>query len=749
MALPTSRKLLPVAVLLLATIPFVSGLRNGFTLDDVALAAENPRIRDGARLSEAFTTDWWNGQRPHSLLYRPLTMASFAIDYAAARHGEAGPPPARLPARDAFPFHVQSLLWHGAASVALFLLVFEMFASPGLALATAAIFAVHPVHTEAVYGIVGRAELMSASFAFVSLLFAWRVVRDDPQGAARPALAGAFLLAALLSKESAIVIPAVPLFWVLLRDPAERSTLLARSSFRRLLASLGVAALAYLAIRTAVLGSPVAPSPTAPGTIVVDNPIAGAGGIARLLTPLRVFGETLRVIVYPRTLSADYSYDQLPLVRSLDGATAASALALAGLVAAVFLLRRRAPAASFGVFFFLLAWGLTSNLPVVIGTIFGERLFYLPSAGACLAIASVLTYAAARVPARGLAAAAIGVLVLVGGARTWARAADWKDNAALFASAAAASPRSCKALDGYASELFTAGRPRDAIAWAQRALNVYPDFPGAHQTLAKSLRIMANEEADPAQKAELRGRAAAHARKLLELYAGSAGGGRGLADAWNVMGSLALDADDAEGALTDFEKSLASDPAFVPSIVGSGVALARRGDRDGALKRFEQAQALDPGNADARGNAAEMHRLLAGEPAAQANLHGVRGMQLFEEKRLAESLAEFREAARLQPQAARAYLGIGTVLAAQSDAETDANRKRAYVDEAISAFTHALELEPDNADAHRNLGIIYLGQRRDPKKVAEHFRAYLRLVPGSPQRAQMEETIRQMDARSP
>ena len=79
-----------------------------------------------------------------------------------------------------------------------------------LALATAALFAVHPVHTEAVYGIVGRAELLSAFLVFSCLLVSWRVVRDDPEGWGRPALAGFLLWLAALSKEYAIVVPLIP-----------------------------------------------------------------------------------------------------------------------------------------------------------------------------------------------------------------------------------------------------------------------------------------------------------------------------------------------------------------------------------------------------------------------------------------------------------------------------------------------------------------------------------------------------------
>ena len=75
-------------------------------------------MRSVAGLGDVFSTDWWDGKRPQSLLYRPLTMATFAIDYAATRLGASGPPPARLGDGAAFPFHLQNVLWHAAASVA-------------------------------------------------------------------------------------------------------------------------------------------------------------------------------------------------------------------------------------------------------------------------------------------------------------------------------------------------------------------------------------------------------------------------------------------------------------------------------------------------------------------------------------------------------------------------------------------------------------------------------------------------------
>ena len=741
----------------LATLPYVNGLRNGFTFDDLSLAAENQRLRSPAGVARVFTSDWWDGKTPQSLLYRPLTMASFAIDYAAGRSGETGPPPARLPDDAARPFHIQNLLWHGAACVAFYLLILELFARPGLALAAAALFAVHPVHTEAVNGIVGRAELMSACFTFFALVVAQRVFRDPSRSIAPAALAGALALAALLSKEQAIIVPFVPLLWLLPMTKKERNAKVRSKSFRNVTIALATATIVYLAMRGAALGSPFATGAIDHAPIVVDNPVKSATGAARLLTPLRVFGEALRVLVFPKTLSADYSYDQLPLIHSMDAATAGSAFILLALAGAVFVLRKRSPAASFGIGFFLLSFTLTSNIPIVIGTIFGERLLYLGSAGACLAVACGLIAAGKRFNLRNVATGAIAALVLLAAARTWARNADWKNNQTLFASAAAASPRSCKALDGYGSELLTAGRPKDALPWAERALAIYPSYPGAHQTLAKSLRAIANDEQDPARKAELRAKATEHAQALIAIYSASIGSAEGLADAWNVLGGLALDQGHVDDAVTNYRKSLELAPAFVPAVVGLGAALEAQAERasgtqtaeqlrDAATKQFNQAVALDPGNVEARRNAELLRGATTGDAAATANMHGLSGTRLLQEKRFAEAVAEFREAAKLQPQAARGFLGLGSALVSQAGEETDAKQKAALIDEAIRSFEHALVLEPDNPGAHMNLGITYLNQRRDPAKVAEQFRAYLRLVPDAPQRAHMEETIRQMDA---
>jgi tetratricopeptide (TPR) repeat protein len=197
--------------------------------------------------------------------------------------------------------------------------------------------------------------------------------------------------------------------------------------------------------------------------------------------------------------------------------------------------------------------------------------------------------------------------------------------------------------------------------------------------------------------------------------------------------------------LKQFERALALDPASLEARQNAAVAL--RGLASSAADERARAELLRRAN-DEESRAVSADRGTA-SASERANLHGARGQRLLGEQRFADALAEFREAARLEPRAARAYLGIGATLAAEADTESDAARRTALVDEAIGSFERALAVEPDNPTAHMNLGITYLRQRRDPAKVAEHFRAYLRLVPDAPRRAQMEETIRQMEAARP
>lgn len=167
--------------LLLAAVVLVYGnsLRNAFTMDDDLYITTNSQVT-APTLRAIFAPN-----KP-SNLFRPVTFATFAVNWAAA------------PGRP-FAFHVVNLLLHAGVTCLLYLVLQNLLAwSPrgkAVAFAAALLFAVHPIHTEAVSSIVGRSELLAAGFLFA----AWLLHLQDRE-------IGALIcfVVALLSKESAV-----------------------------------------------------------------------------------------------------------------------------------------------------------------------------------------------------------------------------------------------------------------------------------------------------------------------------------------------------------------------------------------------------------------------------------------------------------------------------------------------------------------------------------------------------------------
>ncbi len=145
---------LHVALLLAVTmLVFGNTLLNSFTLDDGVYILSNSAVT-GPSVRGLFEPDKTNH------IFRPVTFATFALNWAV---GGAQP----------FGYHLLNLLLHAAVILLLYLVLRTLLEplprAATAALAAAWLFAVHPIHTEAVASIVGRSELLAAGF----LLVAW------------------------------------------------------------------------------------------------------------------------------------------------------------------------------------------------------------------------------------------------------------------------------------------------------------------------------------------------------------------------------------------------------------------------------------------------------------------------------------------------------------------------------------------------------------------------------------------------
>lgn len=456
---------------------YANSLSAELTLDNKARILEDPRIREVSpeRLALIFGQDyWWPGVTG---LYRPVTTLSLLFNYAVLGNGAA-------PAG----YHLLNLALHGGVAVLVWLLGLHLLGRPRRAFAAAALFALHPIATEAVTNVIGRADLMAAAAVIGGLLLHARA-SVDPDARHRSwlrAALGAVVLLGFLAKETAATLLGVAILYDVtyrfrLDDPGGW-----RPALRRLARAAPVTCLpiAVPLVAVFVVRAWVFSRLRLPVMTVEDNPIVAAGFWTGRLTAIRVIGDDLLLLFWPRTLSCDYSYRQVPLFGwSLRGtdlwAVAALAIALAILGGAA-LCYRRSPAAFFFVSFGAVTFLPTANLVLPIGALKAERFLYLPLLGFCACLVLGIDAGARRLMGAERSApatsAVVAVLALACGLRTAIRNRDWHDDLTLWTAAVRAAPQSFKTHLSLAAAIHAhdpeARRIDEAIAQAEQALAI-------------------------------------------------------------------------------------------------------------------------------------------------------------------------------------------------------------------------------------------------------------------------------------
>jgi hypothetical protein len=458
--------LLPGAGLIaIALTAYANSFNAGFALDNRGLLLEDPRLRAATSENLALIwshTYWW--PYGESGLYRPLTTLSYLFNYAVLGNGGA-----------AGGYHAVNLLLHALNVLLVFALARRVMRELLPAFFTAALWGAHPVLTESVTNIVGRADLLAGTAVVGGLLcyarsagtVGWRRLAWLISLAVLTAL-GAF------SKESAVVILGViPLYeWTV-------GTRNRRALLSGLFAAL-VPVAAMLWQRSSVLAA------SSPAVIpYTDNPLVAAPFWTGKLTAIAVLGRYVGLLVWPARLSCDYSYARIPLARGTPAEFAAWAAVTCAIAAAV-LFRRNRP-----VFFFLLFAGLNlapvSNLLFPIGTIMAERFLYLPAIGfcACLALAVYGAATKFRIPAA-LAAALLAAVTSAWMVRTVIRNRDWRDDLTLATADLRVSHASFKLHQNRAFALYAAdeahSRLGEAIAEAEEAVAILDSLPDSRNS---------------------------------------------------------------------------------------------------------------------------------------------------------------------------------------------------------------------------------------------------------------------------
>lgn len=587
----------------LSILLYANTFGHDYALDDAIVITENVFTQQGpAGWSGIFSKDTFFGffqdESKAALVsggrYRPLSLALFALEYQLFD----GSPTA---------LHVLNVLWYAATVVMLYLLLYQLFlprrgtiGSAGraafIALAGAALFAAHPLHTEAVANIKGRDEILSLLGSLAGTYFALRALREKKL--LFGALSGVSFFAALLSKENAITFLAVlPL--TLYYFTNERPRLIARES-----APLLLAAIAFLAIRGAILGWSLGE----PVTELMNNPFLKWTGdryvpfttAERSATVLYTLGQYLQLLVLPYPLSHDYYPRAVEMRTWADPAVWGSLIAYAGLVFwAVRGLRRKDPV-SYGIWWYLLTLSIVSNVFFPVGTNLSERFLFLPSVGFVLIVAVGLERWSHRSGGHreGLAIALAATLIY--GALTVTRNPVWRDNFTLFTTDVATTPNSAKLRNAAGGVLIDrwlslpearrdAELLRRAVEHLQAAVAIHPQYKNAYLLLGNAYNYLSAYDA----AIEAYGRA-------LALDPDYEIASTNLRITYRDAGRYAGEAEqDLQRAIQYLQRALEMAPGDYETLRLLGVSYGVGGDTARAVDFFRRAAEQAPDNADA------------------------------------------------------------------------------------------------------------------------------------------------------
>ena len=535
-----------------------------FVMDDLSRIVGNPFIKDLGHLPEIFLSPYnWMYGMP-SGLYRPLTTLTFALN-----HGITGLNPDG--------FHAVNRLMHVLTCLGIFWVLRRLASDPPVAIVTALLFAVHPVQTEAITYINGRSDALVMFFFVFAWLFFIRARISERRGSYWLSLIFYFL--ALLSKESGITWLGIALLTelVFFSDCHFRTFWSrVREHFWKCYAGYLLLSAVYLLLRFYALKGISTVAVT-----LLDNPLAHAAPAVRTLSALKVLFQSLGLLFWPVHLSADYSYNQIPLIaRAWSPAALTVLLLTAILLFALAWSYRRAPGIFFGLGFFLITYSIVSNLLIPIGTIRADRLLYGPSVG-ILVLGGVL-YGKANALMRPLGRknilrVVVGLAVLLLGVRTISRNRVWLDEFTLYAQTVLDAPRSAKAHNNLGVQYFSRGELDPASEQYKIAEAIKPDYPD----LLNNMGSLFSREGKPEKAIAYLNRAVSLSPQNPEIR--------------NNFGLVLKVHGDLPDAIAQYDIVIRQYPANADAHFNKANALVAQGKPQEAIMEYNRTLEIDPG----------------------------------------------------------------------------------------------------------------------------------------------------------
>jgi tetratricopeptide (TPR) repeat protein len=528
-----------IVACVLVALCYLNSLPNDLIFDDGPIVASNPAIRSISPI-QFLKSPYWT-QQQYLGIYRPFTVFSLSVDYALWQRWAPG-------------FRITNLLLHAVNGFLLFLLCTSLVGEGLVPIAAMIIYLAHPVQTEAVTSIVGRSELFAACF----FLAAWLLFRRG-----HTLLPALLFFLAMLSKENAIVLPAVLLLdeaLTGLREPPP--AMMSRYSI------MSSVALAYLALRFFVLGG-----------LGIPTAAQYMGGhltyIERVMTSGRVFIEYLRLIFFPLNLAGDYDFNAIPIAHLRNWDAWLGLFLIVAIVVGTCVYQRRNKVVALGILFAFLVFIPASNWITPISVLMAERFLYLPLIGLSIVAAFVFSGIHEKNVQRWIGIGGLLTLIVLCNSHDYVRRNDFT----FFKNMVRIEPNSAKARLGYGYALLQAGFKDDAAQQFEAGLRIIPDYPELLTTLAMTKMTSTScDEAWPLL------------RRALQVSPSHADTHRRMGDCYYKEGKTA----EAEAMYRQAVEGIAYPDSMLYFMWGR--SLEDKGDVRSAITAYERAALIDPGN---------------------------------------------------------------------------------------------------------------------------------------------------------
>ncbi len=577
-----NKRILSITLFIFTFLLYSNTINHGYVLDDYSVISENSVTQEGINAIPSIFSHYYRygHYSEGDGLYRPLSVVMFAIEWTISPNNPTL-------------HHFVNVLFYALTSYLLFLLLSKLFSNYSILIpfSITLLFAAHPIHTEVVANIKSRDELIAFFLSVLTLFYFWKYTETKKYSSLL--ISGLFYFLALLSKETAIqlvlIIPCIIYFF---QNCRWKEYLLPSAYF-------GVLSILFLIIRQIVLAN------NGFGYVVsnLENPLISLSFIERFPTSILILGKYILLLIFPKNLVYDYSFNQIPLVNGSDIGFILSFCTILFILSYVVIRFKKKEAISFGILFFILTIILFTNLFIAIGTAMGERFLYFPSLGFCIVITFIMckfipskSKNSTSFPLKDLFIQqknnllVISSICLLYSFKTIQRNADWKDNLTLYSQDQPRLTNNAKSHLLHGIELIKKGETfkNDSIQKFQyitKGINevlkskaIYPTYLDTWTTLGNAYQLVGNYNL-----------AIVNFNGAQKMDSTSSNGN---------LGDIYFEKKDFQKAIEFYTKEIHYHPKSIKGYNNLGMCLATLGKYDLSLEYLNQGWKISPNDRD-------------------------------------------------------------------------------------------------------------------------------------------------------